>query len=46
MQSAASLAVLSKKYYENDNVVSADNHEPDYLRKSQAERELQEKHNA
>lgn len=46
MQSASSLAALSRSYYIDEKYVNADDHEPDYLRKSQAERELQEKQNA
>lgn len=45
MQRASSVAALSKQYYNEGKTVSADEHQPDYLRKSQAERELEEKNN-
>ncbi|MDE6209956.1 MAG: tRNA (adenosine(37)-N6)-threonylcarbamoyltransferase complex dimerization subunit type 1 TsaB [Lachnospiraceae bacterium] len=45
MQRAASIAALSEQYYIEKKTVSANEHQPDYLRKSQAERELEEKHN-
>ena len=42
-QRAASLAVLAAIYYEEGRVETAAEHAPDYLRLSQAERELAEK---
>ena len=38
-QSAASVAVLGARYYDEGKIVSAEAFRPDYLRKSQAERE-------
>ena len=43
LQSAAAVGVLAYKYYYEGKFVSAESHQPDYLRKSQAERELEEK---
>ncbi|MBQ1193133.1 MAG: tRNA (adenosine(37)-N6)-threonylcarbamoyltransferase complex dimerization subunit type 1 TsaB [Lachnospiraceae bacterium] len=43
MQRAAAVAALAVKYYEQGKFESAQDHQPDYLRKSQAERELEEK---
>lgn len=40
-QRAASVAALGMKYYERGQVETAAGHAPDYLRKSQAERELE-----
>ena len=40
---AAAVAALAVKYYEQGKFESAQDHQPDYLRKSQAERELEEK---
>lgn len=40
---ASSLAALAFKYYKEGKVESASEHKPDYLRLSQAERELKEK---
>lgn len=45
-QNAAALAVLAKKYYEQGRFVMSNEHRPDYLRLSQAERERMEKQNA
>lgn len=42
-QSAASVAVLAQDYYRQGKTQSATEHAPDYLRLSQAERELLEK---
>lgn len=42
-QSAASVAVLGARYYEKGKIVSAEAFRPDYLRKSQAEREREAK---
>jgi len=42
-QSAASIAMLGAVYYARGIVVSAAEHKPEYLRKSQAEREREEK---
>lgn len=42
-QNAAALAVLAADYYKADKVQTAAEHAPDYLRLSQAERELAEK---
>lgn len=42
-QSAASVAALGVVYARQGKTVSADAHEPEYLRKSQAEREREEK---
>ena len=39
-QRAAALAVLAGKYYEEGRTVSAADHKPEYLRVSQAEREM------
>lgn len=41
-QRAASVAVLGMKYFERGQVETAAGHAPDYLRKPQAERELEE----
>jgi len=41
-QRAASVAALGTKYYERGQVETAVGHAPDYLRKPQAERELEE----
>lgn len=41
-QRAASVAALGTKYYERGQVETAAGHVPDYLRKPQAERELEE----
>lgn len=43
MQRAAALGTLGVQYYMEGKVVSAADHKPDYLRLSQAERELAEK---
>ena len=43
MQRAASVAALAVEYYKQGKTESAEEHEPNYLRKSQAERELEEK---
>lgn len=42
-QRAASVAALGAVYYRKGKAVSAAQHRPEYLRKSQAERELEEK---
>lgn len=42
-QRAGALAALGKRYFEEGRVETADEHIPEYLRLSQAERELQEK---
>ena len=42
-QRAGALIALGKRYYEEGRLETADEHVPDYLRLSQAERELQEK---
>ena len=42
-QRAGAIAVLGSKYYREGKVENAVEHKPDYLRLSQAERELQEK---
>ena len=42
-QRAGALAALGKRYFEEGLVETADEHIPEYLRLSQAERELQEK---
>ena len=42
-QNAASVGVLALSYMEEGKIVDAAGHRPDYLRPSQAERELQEK---
>lgn len=42
-QRAAALAVLATGYYKDGRTVSADAHKPEYLRMSQAEREMSEK---
>ena len=42
-QRAGALAALGKSYYEAGRIETADEHIPEYLRLSQAERELQEK---
>ena len=42
-QRAGALVALGKRYYEEGRIESADEHVPEYLRLSQAERELQEK---
>ncbi len=46
LQSAASVAVRAKEMFEKGLFESADMHRPEYLRKSQAEREREEKLNA
>ena len=43
MQRAAALGALGLQYYKEGKTVSAGDHKPDYLRLSQAERELAEK---
>ena len=43
MQRASSVATLAVKYYNEGKVIESSEHKPDYLRKSQAERELEEK---
>lgn len=43
-QRAGSIAALGAVYYAQGKVVSAAAHQPEYLRKSQAEREREEKH--
>ena len=43
MQRAAALGALAAQYYSEGKAVSAREHKPDYLRLSQAERELAEK---
>lgn len=42
-QKASSLAVLAMEYYKQGKIETAAEHKPDYLRLSQAEREMQEK---
>lgn len=42
-QRAGALVALGKRYYEAGHIETADEHVPEYLRLSQAERELQEK---
>ncbi len=42
-QRAGSIAALGSVYFAQGRTVSAEEHRPEYLRKSQAERELQEK---
>lgn len=42
-QSAAAVAVLGSIYFEQGKAESADEHKPIYLRKSQAEREREER---
>lgn len=42
-QRAGALAALGKRYFEEGRMETADEHVPEYLRLSQAERELQEK---
>lgn len=42
-QRAGALVALGKRYYEAGRIETADEHIPEYLRLSQAERELQEK---
>lgn len=44
-QRAGALVALGKRYYEAGRIETADEHVPEYLRLSQAERELQEKQN-
>ena len=41
-QRASCVGVLAQKYYEENRIQSADEHAPEYLRLSQAERERQE----
>lgn len=41
-QRAAAVGALSEVYYNEGNIVNADAHQPEYLRKSQAEREREE----
>ena len=41
-QRAASVAALGAQYFAEGKIVSADEHQPEYLRKSQAEREREE----
>ena len=43
MQNASAFAALAVTYYNEGKLETAMEHEPDYLRKSQAERELEEK---
>lgn len=43
IQRASYVALLAKKYYDEGKYVSADMYLPDYLKESQAERELKEK---
>ena len=45
-QRASSVAILGAKYFAQGKIVSADEHLPEYLRKSQAEREMEEKNAA
>ena len=45
-QRAASVAALGAQYYMEGKTVSADEHQPEYLRKSQAEREREEAEHA
>ena len=42
-QRASSLAALAQIYYKNGKIEGAREHRPDYLRLSQAEREMLEK---
>ena len=42
-QRASSLAALAQIYYKNGKIEEASEHRPDYLRLSQAEREMLEK---
>lgn len=42
-QRAGAIAALGEKYYEQGKTVSAAEHQPEYLRKSQAEREKEER---
>ena len=42
-QSALAVGSLGMRYYEQGRYVTADQHAPDYLRLSQAERERREK---
>ena len=42
-QRAGAVAVLGEKYFASGRAESADEHKPDYLRLSQAERERKEK---
>lgn len=42
-QRAGAVAVLGAKYYEQGKYTTAEEHEPEYLRKSQAEREREER---
>ncbi len=42
-QRAGAVAALGAKYYKEGKIETATQHQPDYLRKSQAERELEEK---
>ena len=42
-QRAAAVASLGALYFTEGKIESADEHQPDYLRKSQAEREREEK---
>lgn len=44
-QKASAVAALGSVYYEEGKIVSAENHAPIYLRKSQAEREREERAN-
>ena len=46
MQSAASVATLGSKLYAEGKAINADDHVPEYLRLSQAERERNEAMNA
>ena len=41
-QRAAAVGALGEVYYNEGNIVNADAHQPEYLRKSQAEREREE----
>jgi tRNA threonylcarbamoyladenosine biosynthesis protein TsaB len=43
-QRAGAVGSLAMEYYKKGIIESADEHEPDYLKKSQAEREREEKH--
>lgn len=43
IQSAASVGMIALEYYNEGKYINADMHQPDYLRKSQAEREMEEK---
>ena len=45
-QRAGAVAALGEKYYQEGKVQTAEEHRPDYLRLSQAERERMEKEKA